>query len=683
MVGANGIISFNTAVAGQASGYTLTDQPDIPSPDFKNGSGGYFWRNAIYGVCEDIDPHKIIQYNTGGGIYQGILGEYPCRTLTVSWNNVPNFGTDCAANGVWNTYQTVLYEGTGVIDVYVKQRLACPTWNDGLGIIGLQNEAGTEGIVAPGRNTNSPIWEAQNEAWRFTPERDTIYDVTWYRGAGIFGEVLQTGVDSLTVSQFNGNDMDTVTVRLQFISCSNEYFDLCDTVIIDWQIKDTLVKEVTMCEGEVYSDEYIKDVMEPGQYDSTLVSIFGCDSLLYRVNVDFLEVKTRVLDTTICYGDTLLYNGKKYFGEAGVHVFDTVYQYSACENCVTVCDSLLDTVHLTVLPRIEYGVTVTDALTGPTSGSIEITMDTSYYYTLNGEQNAPTDALRPGMYELIVFNSFGCASEPEMLAIETECLEANIDYPLAIICADDESFAVPIEIQQGFFSTYSVSFSDLGRQYGFEDINEATYTFSETGNEEIIIPIPQNLRPNHYNATLILHDINCGDVELPFDYSVLYSDSILHQKWNDAIAIYSKDYNGGYEFSSFHWYHNGEPMNEYKPYLYLGMGNLFVTGDFYQVALVRAGETEEILTCPIYPVLKTEESEGVELRNEAGRWRISAPAVDDGTAFVWNAMGLPMGEWQMTDGVASIPLPEYKGVYIIEVRNQNDELIGVLRAISE
>ena len=683
VVGANGIISFNTAVAGQASGYTLTDQPDIPSPDFKNGSGGYFWRNAIYGVCEDIDPHKIIQYNTGGGIYQGILGEYPCRTLTVSWNNVPNFGTDCAANGVWNTYQTVLYEGTGVIDVYVKQRLACPTWNDGLGIIGLQNEAGTEGIVAPGRNTNSPIWEAQNEAWRFTPERDTIYDVTWYRGAGIFGEVLQTGVDSLTVSQFNGNDMDTVTVRLQFISCSNEYFDLCDTVIIDWQIKDTLVKEVTMCEGEVYSDEYIKDVMEPGQYDSTLVSIFGCDSLLYRVNVDFLEVKTRVLDTTICYGDTLLYNGKKYFGEAGVHVFDTVYQYSACENCVTVCDSLLDTVHLTVLPRIEYGVTVTDALTGPTSGSIEITMDTSYYYTLNGEQNAPTDALRPGMYELIVFNSFGCASEPEMLAIETECLEANIDYPLAIICADDESFAVPIEIQQGFFSTYSVSFSDLGRQYGFEDINEATYTFSETGNEEIIIPIPQNLRPNHYNATLILHDINCGDVELPFDYSVLYSDSILHQKWNDAIAIYSKDYNGGYEFSSFHWYHNGEPMNEYKPYLYLGMGNLFVTGDFYQVALVRAGETEEILTCPIYPVLKTEESEGVELRNEAGRWRISAPAVDDGTAFVWNAMGLPMGEWQMTDGVASIPLPEYKGVYIIEVRNQNDELIGVLRAISE
>lgn len=328
-------------------------------------------------------------------------------------------------------------------------------------------------------------------------------------------------------------------------------------------------------------------------------------------------------------------------------------------------------------------MTVTDALTGPTSGSIEITMDTSYYYTLNGEQNAPTDALRPGMYELIVFNSFGCASEPEMLAIETECLEANIDYPLAIICADDESFAVPIEIQQGFFSTYSVSFSDLGRQYGFEDINEATYTFSETGNEEIIIPIPQNLRPNHYNATLILHDINCGDVELPFDYSVLYSDSILHQKWNDAIAIYSKDYNGGYEFSSFHWYHNGEPMNEYKPYLYLGMGNLFVTGDFYQVALVRAGETEEILTCPIYPVLKTEESEGVELRNEAGRWRISAPAVDDGTAFVWNAMGLPMGEWQMTDGVASIPLPEYKGVYIIEVRNQNDELIGVLRAISE
>lgn len=683
VVGANGIISFDTRVAGQASGFTLTDQPDIPSPDFKSGSGGSFWRNAIYGVCEDIDPHKIIQYGTGGGIYQGILGEYPCRTLTVSWNKVPNFGTDCAADGVWNTYQTVLYEGTGVVDVYVKQRLACPTWNDGLGIIGLQNEEGTEGIVAPGRNTNSPIWEAQNEAWRFTPERDTIYDVTWYRGAGINGEVLQRDVDSLTVNQFADNDMDTVTVRLQFISCSGEYFDLCDTVIIDWQIKDTLVKEVTVCEGDVYSDEYIKDVTEPGQYDSTLVSIFGCDSLLYRVNVNFLETKTRLLDTTLCYGDTLLYNGKKYFGEEGVHVFDTVYKYAERENSVSVCDSLLDTVRITVLPRIEYEVTTTDALAGPTSGSMEIVMDESYYYTLNGEKNAPTDALRPGTYELIVYNSHDCASEPEMVTIETVCLEASIDFPLAIICADDESFAVPIDIQQGFFSTYSIDFSALSRQYGFVDVDEETYTFSETGEEQIVIPIPQNLRPNHYGATLILHDINCGDVKLPFDYTVLYSDSILHQKWNDAIAIYSKDYNGGYEFSSFHWYHNGEPMNEYKPYLYLGKGNLFVTGDYYQVALVRAGESEEILTCPIYPVLKEESPEGVTLRTEANRWNINAPTVDDGTVMVWNTMGIFMGEWPIRDGVASVPLPEYRGVYVLEVRNLNKEVIEVLRAISE
>ena len=66
------------------------------------------------------------------------------------------------------TIQIVIYETTNDIDVYIKDKPVCETWNDGNAALGIENIDGTEGIAAPGRNTSDSPWEAYNEAWRFS-----------------------------------------------------------------------------------------------------------------------------------------------------------------------------------------------------------------------------------------------------------------------------------------------------------------------------------------------------------------------------------------------------------------------------------------------------------------------------------------------------------------------------------
>lgn len=85
----------------------------------------------------------------------------------------------------------VLYEGTNIIDIYVKHRKCCastnggdpPTPNDNSpreGIIGLQNSTSSQILIAPGRGMTS--WSTDDEHWRFTPitPLDEYGSLTWY-----------------------------------------------------------------------------------------------------------------------------------------------------------------------------------------------------------------------------------------------------------------------------------------------------------------------------------------------------------------------------------------------------------------------------------------------------------------------------------------------------------------------
>ncbi|MDR2840865.1 MAG: hypothetical protein LBV75_06330, partial [Paludibacter sp.] len=158
VVGANGILSFDVIhTPDNSCPWDLKSSPDIPSPNFIPEGLSVF--NSIFGVYEDTYP--VLSYLTPGvnGIYQGIFGVFPFRTLCVSFKDIPLF----ANQDQRNSYQIVLYEGSNIIEVYVEHReLPASGWNNGIGIIGIINNDGTDGIAAPGRNTTSSTWSVMN-----------------------------------------------------------------------------------------------------------------------------------------------------------------------------------------------------------------------------------------------------------------------------------------------------------------------------------------------------------------------------------------------------------------------------------------------------------------------------------------------------------------------------------------
>jgi len=78
-------------------------------------------------------------------------------------------------------------------------------------------------------------------------------------------------------------------------------------------------------------------------------------------------------------------------------------------------------------------------------------------------------------------------------------------------------------------------------------------------------------------------------------------------------VLYNSSYNGGYEFSQYQWYHNGQAIaGQQGEYLYLP-ARLELNPDSlagrdkcpseYQVLLTRKSDGHQAFTCPICPVL--------------------------------------------------------------------------------
>lgn len=180
LIGSNGVISFdmNFPVQGCAPLQYCPWAFSTPIPN-----AGFPIKNAIYGVYQDtyIDPSGIqdpavqnVNYYAGGVA--------PNRYFVVNFNELPQYLPPTP--GGLQTSQIILHETTNIVDVYVKRRVPNMGWQGGVGVIGVQNAAGTLATAAPGRNTGS--WSVTNEAYRFYPNGNgnPLAIVEWKDAAG-------------------------------------------------------------------------------------------------------------------------------------------------------------------------------------------------------------------------------------------------------------------------------------------------------------------------------------------------------------------------------------------------------------------------------------------------------------------------------------------------------------------
>lgn len=163
VVGANGLISFNTSLAN--SYCTWSYSASLPSSSL--------YTNSIFGAYHDIDPSVC------GNIYYAILGSAPCRTFVVNYYNVCHY----SCTSIQTTQQIVLYETTNVIEVYIQDKPTCSGWNSGNALIGIQDATGTSAFWPAGYNTGP--WSAYNMGFRFTPDGPPAYTLEWFDGANL------------------------------------------------------------------------------------------------------------------------------------------------------------------------------------------------------------------------------------------------------------------------------------------------------------------------------------------------------------------------------------------------------------------------------------------------------------------------------------------------------------------
>ncbi|MBL7730739.1 MAG: gliding motility-associated C-terminal domain-containing protein [Chitinophagaceae bacterium] len=157
LMGSNSAITFDISRAGTGSGYSISaTNGAIPNTAYAP--------SMIFGPYHDIHPGLA---STNKKIEWRVEGTAPKRRFIGSYNDVPYFGSSCTVPRA--THMMVLYEGTGIVEVYIKDKPFCTAWNSGLTILGMQDQTRTNAIAATGKNAT--VWgsNAMDSCWRFIP----------------------------------------------------------------------------------------------------------------------------------------------------------------------------------------------------------------------------------------------------------------------------------------------------------------------------------------------------------------------------------------------------------------------------------------------------------------------------------------------------------------------------------
>jgi gliding motility-associated-like protein len=390
--GTNGLIAMenHSGSCAYAYGYPPNKPPYTASIDGNQTMGGgsmtcpYNYNNCIYGVYEDIDCnyYNSYSYNQPGAVRVGVLGSPPCRAFVFNYLNVGLFGNHSSASN-YNTYQMVIYEGTNIIDVYVKHRACCASTNNSRheGIIGIQNKTSSQILLAPDRGMNG--WTADEEAWRFTPVTplDELGELRWF--VNDTNSAVYSRDKVITVSKPNDPVTKYIAVYT-FTNASNQHFTLMDTTTILVQVPDVEVTSSTgnnfICPGDPatlsasfsgFSDilpvsyrwsngdttaTAVVNPLESTTYTLTVTFNNGCDNWdTVRVKVTELELPEITGTEAVCQGypATLV----------ATHPTSTQFHWSNGQNGPTITVTPQVTTQYSVSATMEGNCTVIDTFT--------------------------------------------------------------------------------------------------------------------------------------------------------------------------------------------------------------------------------------------------------------------------------------------------------------------------------
>ncbi len=280
------------------------------------------------------------------------------------------------------------------------------------------------------------------------------------------------------------------------------------------------------------------------------------------------------------------------------------------------------------------------------------------------------EAYGEGVHEIWLRSAQGCDSVVRLYVQGKEnAARLTVVDTIAPPCGAEE-IAFAYGIETGAPKHLRLAFDPAALSAGFRD---TVLTVSSTGTQTVRLPLPSSARPDRYGLRLWQADgTGCYVAEDALTFAIPYPSSIIVQKWNDVLAVLATEYNGGYTFSGYQWYRNGEaiegetgPYHYAKPYLR--------SSDTYAVLLERASDGLRLMSCGVkrkgYP-----KEISLELRPnptaQGGEVQVSVNGRPEaeGVIEVFDGTGKPIYE-RTFRAVHTLRATWQPGTYVVRVRD--------------
>ena len=378
----NGYLSFDTTRALLSCAWQLTIAGNVPNTTYD--------RALIMGPWHDIDMNPAITNSPTRQVKYNVVGNAPNRKWILSFYKIPLYSMTCNPL-IENTHQIILHESTGIIEVFIKDKQQCPSWNNGDAMIGIEDWNRTKAVIPPGRAATDPPWGSigMNETWRFIPKDGA----TLYRSVQLLdatGTVVATGD----------------TTRLDVNTFETSFPNICPPAGNSlYVIKTTYQKIDDPTPGAtIYSLDTINILRQAALPVTATMTPTTCGSNTGTITVTVaggVGPYTYSLDGGASQPGNIFTNVS-----SGPH---TVFaqDIAACNNTVPVIVTSISSLPSTVIiantscPGVNNGsITVT-----PTAGVAPFT------YTLNAGAPQPGNVfpnLAPGTYQVAFTDALGC-----------------------------------------------------------------------------------------------------------------------------------------------------------------------------------------------------------------------------------------------------------------------------------
>ncbi|MBL7722823.1 MAG: gliding motility-associated C-terminal domain-containing protein [Chitinophagaceae bacterium] len=258
VVGSNGIVTFDPANAACSNAWPITQPIPFAGGTICNSGSTYYPRASIMGAYSDLDPRTVASPATRK-IQWEVIGTAPCRKFVVSYYHIGVFGVPAASCPIpANTFQMVMHESTGIIEIFFQQKSCASSTNAGRAILGIQNWNQNQAIAAPGKNNT--VWNETNTGYKFIPSAGTsryvVSELLTMGGALVAtADTATTTAGLLDLSFPNvcvAGSSTNFVVRTTYSACDGSPAQLIsyDTVTVNLtQMQATITPSPTLCNG--------------------------------------------------------------------------------------------------------------------------------------------------------------------------------------------------------------------------------------------------------------------------------------------------------------------------------------------------------------------------------------------------------------------------------------------------